>query len=91
MDDDIWMSIPGYPVYEVSAYGRVRNGLTDRELMPQSNGKGVLQVKLYHRGKGKAFSVRQLMALAYEHRLKNNPDIVDFEDDDPLYDYDDDW
>lgn len=91
MDDDFWMLIPSYPAYEVSAYGRVRNGLTERELMPQSNGKGVLQVKLYHRGKGKTFSVRQLMALAYEYRLKNYPNIADFEDDDPLDDYDEDW
>ena len=91
MDDDIWMPIPGYPVYEVSVYGRVRNGLTDRELKPQSNGKGVLQVKLYHRGKGKTLSVSQLMALAYEWRLKTQPEVVDFEDDDPFDSYDEDW
>ena len=57
-----WSSIDGYLNYEVSWFGRVRNGNTGRILKPQTSTPGYLMVRLYKNGKWRIHYIHQLVA-----------------------------
>lgn len=64
-----WWPIPGYPNYEVSSDGRVRNG--GRPLRATPSKYGHLKVTLYNgakhgkRARGRRFQVHQLVAVTF--------------------------
>jgi hypothetical protein len=64
-----WASIDGYLNYEVSWFGRVRNGNTGRILKPQTSTPGYLMVRLYKNGKWRIHCIHQLVA----HEWASNP------------------
>lgn len=65
-----WFDIPGFPNYMIDVEGVVKNIKTGRDLTPLDNGKGYMQVRLYNGGRGYNKSVRLLLELARESRIK---------------------
>ena len=57
-----WRTISGYPNYQVSNLGRLRNQKTDYILNPSTDGKGFLYVGLCKNGKSKPHKVHKLVA-----------------------------
>lgn len=60
-----WKVIEGYPNYEVSSLGRVRNIKTGRVLRLGITNKGYQQVGLYLNGKNKFQLIHRLVASAF--------------------------
>lgn len=48
IDNELWRAVNGYPNYQVSSHGRVRNTKTGRILKPSTDTGGYLQVILMH-------------------------------------------
>lgn len=61
-----WAEIDGFPPYEVSSEGRVRNGHTGRLLGIYDNGHGILQVVLRRDGRNHARAVHRLVAEGFD-------------------------
>lgn len=45
-----WVTVEGYPSYEVSSLGRVINSFSGKELKPSSDVNGYYRVALYNNG-----------------------------------------
>lgn len=61
-----WKAVCGYPNYEVSDTGLVRNRKSLRVLQQQvRNTGGYFSVSLYHNGRSKSHYVHRLVALAF--------------------------
>ena len=62
---EIWRSIDGYALYEVSTHGRVRNAKTERILKPCNNGNGYLRIQLCKNGTKKSYFAHRLTAFEF--------------------------
>lgn len=78
---EIWNPVKGYEgLYEVSSFGRVRS-LSYRQtgeirvLNLYKNDSGYLLIKLFKSGKGKAYQVHRLVAIAFIHNWCNEPQV----------------
>ena len=71
---ETWKAIKGFPNYEVSTYGNVRNVKTGRILKPFDNSHGYLQVRLFNNGKGYQLFVHVLVSKAFLPDTGHNPD-----------------
>lgn len=60
-EGEIWKDAKGYPGYEISSYGRVRNIKTGQILIPEINDSGYERIKLH----GKNVKVHRLVAEAF--------------------------
>lgn len=70
-----WKTIEGYPDYEVSNTGQVRNKKSGKTLKPPKNTSGYLQVFLYNNGRRKKKCVHRLVAEAFI----DNPNPEEFD------------
>ena len=73
---ETWKMINGFPNYEVSTYGNVRNAKTGRILKPfiENKQKHYLRVELFNNGKGHKLYVHVLVAKAFLPDTGRNPD-----------------
>lgn len=73
---ETWKTIKGFPDYEVSTYGNVRNAKTGKILKPfvKNKQKPYLRVRLYNNGKDHALYVHVLVAKAFLPDTDRNPD-----------------
>ena len=71
---ETWKTIKGFPNYEVSTYGNVRNVKTGRILKPVKNNRGYLQVRLFNNGKSQSLLVHVLVSKAFLPDTGYNPD-----------------
>ena len=71
---ETWAKINGWPNYEVSTYGNVRNVKTGRILKPVETSHGYLQVELFNNGKSKQIKIHVLVAKAFLPDTGRNPD-----------------
>lgn len=63
MSTEIWKTVVGFPNYEVSDLGRVRNAATSKVLKPYPSGTtGCLQVSLFKDGVSSRRTVNHLVA-----------------------------
>lgn len=46
-EEEIWKSIPGFPKYEGSSFGKIKNIITDHILQPKPDKNGYLVLNLY--------------------------------------------
>lgn len=60
-----WVKVGGFPNYEVSNFGAVRNRLTGIEIKPFLDGSKYMCVKLHSDGTRKSFKVHRLVALSF--------------------------
>lgn len=73
---DEWKEIEGFPNYEVSNTGKVRNKNTGKELSKYHRGKyGHAAISIYHDGKNKKFQVHRLVALHFVPNPENKPEV----------------
>ena len=70
-----WRTISGYPNYQVSNLGRLRNQKTDYILNPSTDRKGYLYAGLwnYENGKSKCHKVHKLVAQEFIQNPDNKP------------------
>ena len=71
---ETWKVIKGFPNYEVSTYGNVRNIKTKKMLKPFKNNYGYLQVQLFNNGKSQKLFVHVLVSKAFLPDTGRNPD-----------------
>lgn len=71
---EVFADIPGYPGYEVSNYGRVKNSKTDKILKPYLT-RGYLRVSLYNDSGRKCKLVHRLVAEAFIPNPQNKSDV----------------
>ena len=73
---ETWKTINGFPDYEVSTYGNVRNIKTGKILKPfiKNKQQSYLKVNLYNNGKSKRLYVHVLVAKAFIPDTGHNPD-----------------
>ena len=71
---ETWAKINGWPNYEVSTYGNVRNVKTRKMLKPFKAGNGYLQVELFNNGKSRYMKIHILVAKAFLPDTGRNPD-----------------
>ena len=71
---ETWAKINGWPNYEVSTYGNVRNVKTKKMLKPFKDGYGYLQVRLYNNGKSQFIKIHILVTKAFLTDTGHNPD-----------------
>ena len=65
-DKEIWKTIEGYPLYEVSTFGRVRNRNSKKILSPAiCKNTGYKKVNLWNKGYDKTHSIHRLVAEAF--------------------------
>ena len=67
----IWKQIQGYPNYEISICGQVRNFKTKRILKPGICGKGYYSVSLTINNKNKNLKIHRLVALHFIPNIDN--------------------
>lgn len=76
-----WKPVEGFPNYEVSDGGDVRNATTGKLLSPYKNQRGYMKVCLYVDGKKKYLSVHRLVANAFiekeEHSVRVQVNHID--------------
>lgn len=65
MPTEEWSKIPGFSLYSVSSYGRIRNDVSDRILELNQNQTGVLHVGLWRNDKQHHRSVPLMVARAF--------------------------
>lgn len=70
-----WMPIEGFPGYEVSTKGMVKNKTTGILLKQETARGGYLRVTLYKNGKQKHFMVNRLVAEAFIPNPDNKPEV----------------
>ena len=71
---ETWKTINGFPDYEVSTYGNVRNVKTGKILKPHKTPCDYLQAKLFNNGKPQFLYVHVLVAKAFLPDTNKNPD-----------------
>lgn len=73
---ETWAKINGWPNYEVSTYGNVRNVKTSKMIKPfiGNKQKPYLRVNLYNNGKSQFLYVHVLVAKAFLPDTNKNPD-----------------
>lgn len=70
-----WREIPGFPKYEASTQGRIRNAKTGKILRPGDSGRGYEHVCLSKDGKSHSIAVHRLVAAAWIPNPQNLPEI----------------
>ena len=65
MAKEVWKDIEGFPGYQVSDHGRVRNKTTGTILKPGLGGNGYYTVALYKNKKGRSKYIHELLADAF--------------------------
>ena len=68
----VWLPIKGYPNYEVSICGSVRNATAKNILKPIINKKGYYQVKISKNNQFKTFLLHRLVAINFLPNLNND-------------------
>lgn len=71
---ETWKTIKGFPNYEVSTFGNVRNSKTGKILRPIEDRYGYLFVKPYNNGKNNNLRIHVLVAKAFLPDTGLNPD-----------------
>lgn len=73
---ETWKTIKGFPDYEVSTYGNVRNIKTKKILKPfiENKQKPYLRVELFNNGKGNKLYIHVLVSKAFIPDTGHNPD-----------------
>lgn len=75
-EQEIWVAVDGFPNYEVSNMGNVRNATTKKIRAIHPKGKyGHAQISLYGNGKNKRFQVHRLVALHFIPNPDNKPEV----------------
>ena len=72
---EVWKNIEGFPNYQVSSLGRVRNITTGKVLKGVDNGYGYLKVKLFKAGKGYTIKIHRLVATTFIPNPEKLPEI----------------
>ena len=72
---DIYTDVMGYPNYQVSKSGKLRNKSTGRVLKHLILTKGYHGVRLYHEGNGKTLKVHRLVAIHWIPNPDNLPEV----------------
>lgn len=67
-----WAVVKGFPNYEVSDCGQVRNVRTGRILKQRLSDRGYFRLDLYHKGKGRTMNVHILVATAFVKGKRKN-------------------
>ena len=62
--EEVWLNVRGYPNYEVSSQGRVRN-LKTKKIMKQRTDQGYRKVNLYKNGEQKRKAVHRIVCSAF--------------------------
>lgn len=66
-DIEGWKDMPEYEgLYRVSTHGRVCSSITGRCIIPWTNNRGYLCVKLYRKGHRTEYKVHQLVMLTFD-------------------------
>lgn len=78
---EIYLPIDGFPNYEVSNYGSVRNIKLDRMLSPDLCSNGYYRVCLSNKGKATTKQIHRLVLTIFENNHENKP-CVDHIDND---------
>jgi hypothetical protein len=65
MENDYWRGVSGFPNYQVSRNGEVRNVTRNKLLTPVRNRREYCLVNLYRYGKPKNFLLHRLVAAAF--------------------------
>ena len=73
MKEEIWKDIDGFPNYQVSDWGRVRNKVTDKILHLQKRKNGYIKVGLWENGEEYTRDVHRLVAITF---LGNHEGLV---------------
>lgn len=77
MLDELWVTLPQWPLYAISNYGRVVNVKAERELVPYADKRtGHLRVALYNNGVREDVQINRLVAECF---------FVDYEPDVQVY------
>lgn len=73
---ETWKQIKGFPDYEVSTFGNIKNVKTGKmlKLIVRNKNKGYLAVKLFNNGKSKYLYVHVLVAKTFLPDTERNPD-----------------
>ena len=71
---ETWKVIKGFPNYEVSTFGNVRNVKTGKMLKQNKRPNGYLAVHLYNNGKKQILSVHVIVAKTFLPGTGKNPD-----------------
>ncbi|MEM8674375.1 MAG: NUMOD4 domain-containing protein [Cyanobacteria bacterium P01_G01_bin.67] len=72
---EYWKDIEGFPNYQVSNHGRVKNNRTGKILKPYQTKKGYLTVGFWLNGKKKRLSIHRLVAQAFLPNSNNLPEV----------------
>ena len=65
MKKEIWKSVPNWPVYEVSNYGRVYSHITNRIKSVDENTAGYYRITFYRNKKQKRYFIHRLVAMLF--------------------------
>ncbi len=74
---ELWRAVPGFPAYEVSNLGHVRNATTGEAVGNRYRpGIQLPSVRLYFAGKEYERSIRDLMSAAFMHRRLTDAEVT---------------
>jgi hypothetical protein len=73
IDQEIWRAVNGFPNYQVSSHGRVRNSKTGRMLKPCTDTSGYLMVILMHEKHRGHKRIHKLVSEAFLDNPENKP------------------
>lgn len=79
--EEQWKPIAGFPNYQVSNRGRVKNIKTGRVLKPRVDGYDYEYVALYKSGKPKDYRIHRLTAEAFIPNINNLPQVNHIDED----------
>lgn len=79
--DEIFVSIPAFPNYVVSNYGRVINVRNDYELALSTDPNGFVRAVLYRNGQRCEFGVHRLVARAFFMNWKPGVEVYHINED----------
>ena len=73
---ETWVAVDGFPNYEISDMGNIRNAITKKVRAIHPKGKyGHAQISLYGNGKNNRFQVHRLVALHFIPNPDNKPEV----------------
>jgi hypothetical protein len=75
MNNEIWKSIENFNNYEISAFGNIRNVITNKNLKPYLNNQGYLNITLSKNNIKQTLKIHRLVALAFIPNLENKPTV----------------